>query len=107
MSAVAMARAMGFASPRSSIARRERGRPTSFRTSALVRPWYARLWMVNTVAALRSCRERAVIRHVHADVVAERGEGLRQGARDVGEATDLGVRSDLGGREGDAHGAEG
>ena len=49
--------------------------------------------------------DRAVIWHVHGDVVAEGGERLRQGARDIGEAADLGVGSDLGGRERNPHGS--
>ena len=50
------------------------------------------------------CVDRPVIRHIHADVVPQRRKRLRQRARDVGEAADLGVGSDLGGRERNAHG---
>ena len=46
-----------------------------------------------------------VIRDVYADVVTKRGQRLRQRAGDIGEAADLGVGGDLGGRERDAHGA--
>ena len=62
------------------------------------------------VRARAGCRDpellsvdRAVIRHVHGDVVAEGRERLRQGTRDIGEAADLGVGGDLGGRERNPH----
>lgn len=48
--------------------------------------------------------DHTVQREVHGDVVAERGERLRERAHDVGEAADLRVGGDLGGREDDAHG---
>ena len=50
------------------------------------------------------CVDRPVIRHVDADVMSQRGKRLRQRASDIGEAADLGVGSDLGGRERNAHG---
>ena len=45
----------------------------------------------------------AVRRQVDRDLVAEPGESLRERPGDIGQAADLGVGGDLGGREGDAH----
>jgi hypothetical protein len=59
MSALTIARAIGFASFRSSIASRARGRPMSASTLASVRPWYARLWIVKTVEVLPRARLRS------------------------------------------------